>query len=45
MPKDSQMDNKKTRNDKSVNQIPLTRENQNQNHNAKKESQGQNTKH
>lgn len=45
MPKDSQMDNKKARNEKAGEQIPLTRENQNQNHNAKKEAQGQNTKH
>jgi hypothetical protein len=38
MPKDSQPDNKKARKEKSRGQIPLTRENQNQNPNSKKHS-------
>lgn len=38
MPKDSQPDNKKARNEKANGQTPLTRENQNQNRNAKKKS-------
>ena len=38
MPKDSQPDNKKARKEKANNQIPLTRENQNQNKSAKKQS-------
>jgi hypothetical protein len=38
MPKDSQIDNKKARMQKSKGQTPLTRENQNQNKNAKKQS-------
>lgn len=38
MPKDSQPDNKSARVEKSNDQIPLTRENQNQNRNAKKQS-------
>lgn len=38
MAKDSQMDNKKARKKKAKDQTPLTRENQNQNRNAKKQS-------
>jgi hypothetical protein len=38
MPKDSQPDNKKARKEKSKGQTPLTRENQNQSRNAKKQS-------
>jgi hypothetical protein len=38
MPKDSQPDNKKARKEKGRGQIPLTRENQNQNPNSKKHS-------
>ncbi|BCJ99392.1 hypothetical protein [Anaerocolumna chitinilytica] len=38
MPKDSQPDNKKARMEKADNQTPITRENQNQNRNAKKQS-------
>ncbi|MFT8889464.1 MAG: hypothetical protein ABF904_11685 [Ethanoligenens sp.] len=42
MPKDSQPDNKKARKEKSRGQIPITRENQNQNRNAKKQSTANN---
>lgn len=38
MPKDSQIDNKKARVEKSNDQIPLTRENNNKNKNAKRKS-------
>lgn len=38
MPKDGQPDNKKARKAKCKGQIPITRENQNQNKNAKKKS-------
>lgn len=38
MPKDSQPDNKQDRMKKSNGQTPITRENQNQNKNAKKKS-------
>lgn len=38
MAKDSQVDNKKARKQKADDQTPLTRENQNQNRNAKKQS-------
>lgn len=38
MPKDSQIDNKKARKIKSKGQTPLTREAQNHNRNAKKQS-------
>lgn len=38
MAKDSQVDNKEARRKKANDQIPLTRENQNQNKNAKKQS-------
>ncbi len=38
MSKDSQIDNKKARKKKSNGQTPMTRENQNQNRNAKKQS-------
>lgn len=38
MPKDSQPDNKKSRMQKANGQTPITRENQNQNRNAKKQS-------
>jgi hypothetical protein len=38
MPKDSQPDNKKARREKANGQVPITRENQNQNRNAKKQS-------
>lgn len=44
MPKDSQPDNKRARMQKSGGQTPITEENQNQNHNAKKTAQGPNTK-
>ena len=38
MPKDSQPDNKKARMEKANGQTPITRENQNQNRNSKKQS-------
>ncbi len=38
MPKDGQPDNKKARKEKAKGQIPLTRENQNKNRNAKRQS-------
>jgi uncharacterized protein YhaN len=38
MAKDSQIDNKNARKKKANDQTPLTRENQNQNRNAKKQS-------
>jgi len=38
MPKDSQPDNKKARQEKSNFQAPITRENKNQNKNAKRQS-------
>jgi len=38
MPKDSQPDPKNVRTEKSNGQTPITRENQNQNKNAKKQS-------
>jgi hypothetical protein len=38
MPKDSQPDNKKARKKKAKGQTPLTRENQNQHNNRKKQS-------
>lgn len=38
MPKDSQPDNKKAREEKANGQTPITRENQNQSNNAKKQS-------
>lgn len=38
MPKDSQPDNKKARKEKANGQIPITKENQNQNRSAKKQS-------
>ncbi len=38
MSKDSQPDNKKVRMEKSKGQTPITRENQNQNKNSKKQS-------
>ena len=38
MPKDSQPDNKKTATQKANGQTPITRENQNQSKNAKKQS-------
>lgn len=38
MTKDSQPDNKKARMEKAKGQTPITRENQNQNRNAKKQS-------
>lgn len=38
MPKDSQPDNKKARKEKARGQMPLTKENQDQNRNAKKQS-------
>lgn len=38
MPKDSQPDNKSARKEKSNGQTPLTRENQNQSRNTKKQS-------
>lgn len=43
MPKDSQVDNKKARKKKSNGQTPITEENQNKNHNAKRQSMGPNT--
>lgn len=45
MPKDSQPDKKQVREEKAHGQIPLTRENQNQNRNAKKQADGQNHRH
>lgn len=42
MPKDSQPDNRKARMEKARGQTPITRENQNQNRNAKKQSAGKN---
>lgn len=42
MPKDSQPDNQRARKEKSNGQTPLTRENQNQSRNAKKQSSGHN---
>lgn len=42
MTKDSQPDNKKAREAKSNGQTPVTRENQNQNRNAKKKSNQKN---
>lgn len=44
IPKDSQVDSKKSRKVKSNGQIPLTEENQNQSNNIKKQSLGPNTK-
>ena len=38
MPKDSQVDNKKARMEKANGQIPITRENQNNTKNVKKQS-------
>ena len=38
MPKDSQPDNKQSRMEKCNHQTPITKENQNQNKNAKKQS-------
>jgi len=38
MPKDSQIDNKEARKEKSNGQTPLTRENQNHTRNTKKQS-------
>ena len=38
MPKDSQPDNKESRMEKCNNQTPITKENENQNKNAKKKS-------
>lgn len=38
MPKDSQPDNKRAREEKCKDQTPITRENQNQNKNEKKRS-------
>ena len=38
MPKDSQIDNKKARKEKANGQTPITRENQNDNRNVKKQS-------
>ena len=38
MSKDSQTDNKKARKEKANGQIPLTKENQNQSNNSKKQS-------
>lgn len=38
MPKDSQPDNKRARMRKANNQTPITRENQNKNKNAKRQS-------
>lgn len=38
MPKDSQPDNKRSRLQKANGQTPITRENQNQNRNSKKQS-------
>jgi hypothetical protein len=42
MPKDSQVDNKRVRMEKAKGQTPITRENQNQNKNIKKQSAKQN---
>ena len=42
MPKDSQVDNKKARQEKAKNQTPITKENQNQNRNTKKQSNEKN---
>lgn len=42
MPKDSQLDNKKARIKKCNGQTPITRENQNQNRTAKKQSNNRN---
>lgn len=42
MAKDSQPDNKKARKEKANGQTPITKENQNQNKNAKKQSVEQN---
>jgi hypothetical protein len=42
MPKDSQVDNKRARVKKADGQTPLTRENQNQSNNSKKQSTKQN---
>ncbi|MEL7610505.1 MAG: hypothetical protein AAGU74_13515 [Bacillota bacterium] len=42
MPKDSQVDNKSARAEKAKGQTPLTRENQNQNRNTKKQSAPEN---
>lgn len=38
MPKDSQPDDKRARQEKCCGKLPITRENQNQNRNAKKQS-------
>ena len=38
MPKDSQVDNKKAREEKCNNQTPITKENQNHNRSTKKQS-------
>lgn len=38
MPKDSQVDNKKAKKEKANGQTPITKENQNHNKNAKKQS-------
>lgn len=38
MPKDGQPDNKRARMEKAKGQIPITKENQNQNKNTKKQS-------
>lgn len=38
MPKDSQPDNKRARKEKANGQTPITRENQNQSNNTKKQS-------
>jgi len=43
MPKDSQTGNKKSRKKKAKGQTPITKENQNQNHNQKKVALGKNT--
>lgn len=43
MPKDSQVDKKQVRERKCKGQTPLTRENQNQNRNAKKQSASRST--
>jgi hypothetical protein len=42
MPKDSQPDKKRAREEKANGQIPLTRENQNRSRTAKKQSAGRN---
>ena len=44
MTKDSQPDNKTARMEKANGQTPITKENLNQNHNAKKAALGPNTK-